>query len=103
MRVGARNREMIEECSAVFALLDGSDVDSGTAAEIGFAAALPRPVIGLRTDLRLAGDNAGTSVNLQVEYFIALSGGTIVRDLTDAAASLRALLRREDRRLTREG
>ena len=34
----------------VCALLDGSDVDSGTAAEMGFAHALGRSVFGLCTD-----------------------------------------------------
>ena len=35
--VGQRNADMIRSSHAMLAFLDGSDVDSGTAAEIGFA------------------------------------------------------------------
>lgn len=41
----------VEDCAAVCALLDGPDVDSGTAAEMGYAHALGKPVFGLCTDL----------------------------------------------------
>ena len=89
--IGRRNAEMIRACTAVLAVLDGTDVDSGTAAEIGFAAALARPVIGLRMDLRVAGDNEATTVNLQVEWFVEQSGGRLARNLPDAIAGLRAV------------
>jgi nucleoside 2-deoxyribosyltransferase len=75
---GAMNASMIGAADAVLALLDGVDVDSGTAAEIGFAAAVGTLIVGYRTDWRTSGDNAAAIVNLQVEYFIDLSGGTIV-------------------------
>src|ERR1700681_1488669 len=55
--VGRRNSERIRSAAGVPAILDGDDVDSGTAAEIGYAAALLRPIVGLRTDLRTTGDN----------------------------------------------
>jgi nucleoside 2-deoxyribosyltransferase len=86
--VGEANEAMLLACDGVFAVLDGTDVDSGTAAEIGFAAALGRPVVGWRSDLRSAGDNPGAVVNLQVEWFVERSGGRIERDL---AAALDAL------------
>jgi len=91
-RIGARNAEMIRECSGVLALLDGPDVDSGTAAEIGYAAALVRPVVGLRSDIRTAGDNEAAVVNLQVEWFVEASGGRLTSTLEDAIAGLLALL-----------
>jgi nucleoside 2-deoxyribosyltransferase len=91
-RIGARNAEMIRECRCVLALLDGSDVDSGTAAEIGYAAALGRPVIGLRSDIRTAGDNEAAIVNLQVEWFIVESGGQLTGALDAAISGLLALL-----------
>jgi nucleoside 2-deoxyribosyltransferase len=75
---GATNARLIAEASAVLALLDGTDVDSGTAAEIGYAAAVGTPVIAYRTDWRTSGDNAAALVNLQVEHFILASGGEIV-------------------------
>lgn len=76
--LGRANAENIDRCDGVFAILDGVDVDSGTAAEIGYAFARGKYVMGLRTDFRLAGDNPGSIVNLQVQYFIERSGGAIV-------------------------
>jgi nucleoside 2-deoxyribosyltransferase len=76
--LGGSNVERIDRSDAVFAILDGVDVDSGTAAEIGYGFAQGKFVCGLRTDFRLAGDNDGAVVNLQVEYFIHQSGGEIV-------------------------
>ena len=83
---------MIRACDGVLAVLDGSDVDSGTAAEIGFAAALGKPVVGVRTDLRITGDNEATLVNLQVEWFIIDGGGNLFTDLDAAIAALTTLL-----------
>ncbi len=47
------------------------DVDSGMATEIGYAYAKGN---GYRGDFRIAGDNPGAIVNLQVEHFIRNSG-----------------------------
>jgi nucleoside 2-deoxyribosyltransferase len=85
-RVARANEQSIRASDAVFAVLDGVDVDSGTASEMGFAFALGKRVHGLRTDSRLIGDNAGSVVNLQVQYWIEASGGTLVRTLEDAVA-----------------
>jgi nucleoside 2-deoxyribosyltransferase len=87
-RIGARNVELLEQADAVLAVLDGVDVDSGTAGEVGFASARGTFVVGLRTDLRAAGDNAAALVNLQVEHFIRRTGGTVVRELDDAIQTL---------------
>lgn len=76
--LGRINREGIDASDGLFAILDGVDVDSGTAAEIGYAYAKGKYVCGLRTDFRLAGDNPGSIVNLQVEYFVRESGGQVV-------------------------
>lgn len=81
--IGRFNAECIDRSDALFAILDGVDVDSGTAAEIGYAFARGKRVCGLRTDFRLAGDNEGAIVNLQIEYFIRASGGTIVTTADD--------------------
>lgn len=92
--IGQANAEMIDGADGVFAVLDGADVDSGTAAEIGWAAAKGVLIVGWRTDLRRAGDHGGTEVNLQVQHFIERAGGVVVanRPLSDAVAALRALL-----------
>jgi nucleoside 2-deoxyribosyltransferase len=91
--VAHRNRELIDACDAVLAVLDGPDVDAGTAAEIGWAAAVGKPVVGLRTDLSPAGDNEACAVNLQVEYFVTLHGGRVVATVDEAVAALAAVRR----------
>src|SRR6188474_3079510 len=90
--VGKRNAELIRSAAGVLAILDGDDVDSGTAAEIGYAAALSRPVVGLRSDLRISGDNEATLVNLQVEWFVLDSGGQLATSLAGALVTLRAVV-----------
>jgi nucleoside 2-deoxyribosyltransferase len=87
------NQRAIDRADAVLAVLDGADVDSGTAAEIGYACARGKAIVGYRGDVRPAGDNDGAVVNLQVEYFIRASGGTIVRRLADVRRALAALRR----------
>lgn len=91
--LGQANEERIRAADALTAVLDGVDVDSGTAAEIGFAYALGKPIFGLRTDFRLAGDNEAALVNLQVQYFIDASGGRIVTTVSDLVTALRSLRR----------
>jgi nucleoside 2-deoxyribosyltransferase len=86
--IGGNNRAAIDRCDLVFAVLDGTDVDSGTASEIGYAFAKGKPILGYRGDLRLSSDNEGTIVNLQVEYFIRESGGTIIGRFADFADAL---------------
>lgn len=76
--IGRHNRILLDECDMVIAILDGVDVDSGTAAEIGYAHAKGKFIMGLRTDMRQSGDNLGSKVNLQVEYFIHDTGGEIL-------------------------
>jgi nucleoside 2-deoxyribosyltransferase len=86
--IGRNNQAALDACDAVLAVLDGVDVDSGTAAEIGYAFARGKPIVGYRGDLRLAGDNEALTVNLQVEYFIRASGGDIVATLQDIPGAL---------------
>ncbi|KKG11760.1 nucleoside 2-deoxyribosyltransferase [Methanosarcina sp. 2.H.T.1A.6] len=59
--------EGVDASDLVVAVLDGVDVDSGTAWEIGYAYAKGKPVIGLRTDFRAFSDGI---VNLMVEMAI---------------------------------
>lgn len=42
----------IEESNVIIAILDGSQVDDGTAFEVGYARAMGRSVIGIRSDPR---------------------------------------------------
>lgn len=86
--IGENNRRAIDACDMVLAVLDGVDVDSGTASEIGYAFAGGKPVLGYRGDFRLSADNEGAVVNLQVEYFIRKSGGDVVFKLAEIPAAL---------------
>jgi nucleoside 2-deoxyribosyltransferase len=96
LAIGRRNSEAIRSCVLLAAHLDGQEVDSGTAAEVGYGAAIGLTCFGLRTDLRQSGED-GVAVNLQVESFIVDSGGLVaaslselVRALAGAAARLEA-------------
>jgi len=89
--IGAANRAAIDRAHGVIAILDGTDVDSGTAAEIGYAFARGKLIVGYRGDFRLSADNEGSTVNLQVEFFIRESGGTIVSHYEELGPSLRGL------------
>ena len=86
--VGARNIAAIRSSQWLVALLDGQELDCGTASEVGFAAGLGLRCFGLRTDLREIGER-GSIVNLQVQAFIESSGGTIAASLEELVAALR--------------
>ena len=88
--VGARNITAIRSSQLLVALLDGQELDSGTASEVGFAAGLGLRCFGLRTDLREIGER-GSIVNLQVQAFIETSGGRILSSLEELVGALGAL------------
>jgi hypothetical protein len=92
LEIGARNAEAIRTCTLLAAHLDGQEVDSGTAAELGFANALGLRCFGLRTDLRESGE-AGVRVNLQVEHFLVASGGLVCASLDQLVQELRSVTR----------
>jgi nucleoside 2-deoxyribosyltransferase len=89
--IAADNLAGLDRSERVLAVLDGVDVDSGTGAEIGYAFAKRKPILGYRGDFRLSADNEGATVNLQVEYFITQSGGQIVTVLEKLPAALERL------------
>ena len=65
-RLFENNRDAIDECDIVIAVLDGgSDVDSGTAWEIGYAYAKGKTLLTLKTDFRTLGSEG--IVNLMIE------------------------------------
>jgi nucleoside 2-deoxyribosyltransferase len=86
--ISKKNEDAIRDCDRVIAVLDGVDVDSGTASEVGFAYGLGRQIDGLRTDFRLSGDNVATVVNIQVQYWIEASGGRIYQSLDQLCQGL---------------
>ena len=90
IEVGERNATAIRGSQLLIAHLDGQEVDAGTAAEVGYAAALGLPCLGVRSDLRASGE-PGMRVNLQLEAFIVLSGGFIASSLDELVARLAQL------------
>jgi nucleoside 2-deoxyribosyltransferase len=86
--IGRRNTKAIKSCELLIAVLDGQEVDSGTAAEVGYASALGIRCFGLRTDHRKSGE-IGATVNLQVESFLVASGGFIANSLESLVEALR--------------
>ena len=90
LEVGARNARAIADSRLVVAQLDGQEVDAGTASEVGYAAALGLPCVAVRSDLRASGE-PGMRVNLQLEAFVALSGGFIAASLNELVERLAAL------------
>ena len=97
MKLGKVNAKDIEEADGLVAALDGPDVDSGTAAEVGYAAAKGKWIIGYRGDFRKTGENSKVKLNLQVEYFILGKKGIIV----DTLRKLKAVIRTRSRQTMR--
>ncbi|MEM9467612.1 MAG: nucleoside 2-deoxyribosyltransferase [Actinomycetota bacterium] len=80
------DRSAIDRCALVVANLNGVTTDDGTAWEIGYAAGIGRPVIGLFTDWRRRFDDE--VVNLMIEHSVEC----IVRSLDELDAELRSHL-----------
>lgn len=80
--IGAANENGMRECDILLAVLDGAEVDSGCAAEVGFAMATGKRCFGLRTDWRDTGE-FGLPMNLQVLHFIEKSGGKLFRRIEE--------------------
>lgn len=56
-------KNALDECNLVVALLDGPQVDDGTAWELGYAYAKGIPAVGIRTDARYGGETQGGRIN----------------------------------------
>jgi len=81
--IGEINENGIRSCDVLLAVLDGAEVDSGTASELGFASALGKTCYGLRTDKRNCGDFVGLPINLQLMRWIERSGGRLFRSIEE--------------------
>jgi nucleoside 2-deoxyribosyltransferase len=87
LEIGRRNIEAIKSSDMLAALLDGQEPDSGTVAELGYAAGLGKRCFALRSDLRQAGEEGG-KINLQVEAFVIGSGGAMTTTLAELVTEL---------------
>jgi len=88
LQQGRYDLALIDRSEAILASLDGPDVDSGTALEIGYGFARGLLIVGLRTDIRISADNEGSKVNLMIETCIADSGGTLTDSVDEAVAQI---------------
>lgn len=79
-----KNLAAIEGSDILVAVIEGTDVDSGTAWEIGYACARGKPVFGLRTDFRTLGIEG--TVNLMIERSIMIC--TSISELLNRLKSL---------------
>jgi nucleoside 2-deoxyribosyltransferase len=62
--ISEKCKQGIKQSDFLIVNMEGTDVDSGTAWECGFATALNIPIIGLRTDFRQRGDDGGLNCML---------------------------------------
>lgn len=65
-----RCKQSLDGADILIALLDGTQVDDGTAWEIGYFFAnrsASQPIIGVRTDFRSAGESSTAVVNAMIE------------------------------------
>ena len=78
VRIFSENLRALKNADIIVAIIDGADADSGTAWEMGYAYALGKQVIALRTDFRRSGryekvnlmlEESATVVN-SVEYLL---------------------------------
>ncbi len=80
----SKNEAAIEKSDIIVAVIDGADVDSGTAWEMGYAYARGKPILGLRTDFRTLGIEG--TVNLMIERSVVLCMS--IRELLNRLKSL---------------
>jgi len=72
-RMFLQHKDALEKSDFVVAIIDGADADSGTAWEMGYAHAIGKPVIALRTDFRAVGTNEMVNLMLEESATIAHS------------------------------
>ncbi|MBR6447238.1 MAG: nucleoside 2-deoxyribosyltransferase [Methanomicrobium sp.] len=80
-RIFEYNLKALDECDIVVAVVDGADADSGTAWEIGYAYAVKKRVILLRTDFRRVGRSEAVNLMLEESGEVVGSVGELVRVL----------------------
>ena len=81
------NLEALNDADIMVAMLDGPQVDDGTAWEIGCFFSANKRVFGLRTDIRRAGETDASRVNLMIECSCCALAGS----LDELLANLKSL------------
>ncbi len=78
------NLRALDRCDLMVAILDGPQVDDGTAWEIGYFFSQGKKILGIRTDFRRAGESEKSRVNLMIEcscLMVASSADELYFDL----------------------
>lgn len=65
-KIARANKQLIDECHAVFAVVNGCPPDEGVFWECGYAAGTSKPVFFFRDDFRKCTDNPMIPVNLML-------------------------------------
>ena len=85
IRIYEHNKKTLRDSDIVVAVIDGADADSGTAWEMGYATALEKRVIALRTDFRMVGRQE--RVNLMLEQ-----SAVVIRSMEELGDALKSLI-----------
>ena len=75
----------LKTSDVLVAVLDGVDVDAGVAFEMGYAKALGKPIIGLKTDYRTFSKMEEVNLMLEVSLIIICTG---IGEVIDSLQSL---------------
>ncbi|AEA46496.1 nucleoside 2-deoxyribosyltransferase [Archaeoglobus veneficus] len=78
-RIFEMDLSALKGCDAVVAVLDGECIDSGTAFELGYAYAMGKPIIGIKTDYRTFSSIEG--LNLMIEVAVRLIKASTFEEL----------------------
>jgi nucleoside 2-deoxyribosyltransferase len=79
VRIYEQNKKVLYETDLVVAVIDGADADSGTAWEMGYAAALNKPIFALRTDFRKVGIHEHVNLMLEQSAKVVTSRDDLMR------------------------
>jgi len=85
IRIYNHNKKILRDSDIIVAVIDGADADSGTSWEMGYATALEKRVIALRTDFRMVGKQE--RVNLMLEQ-----SAVVLRSMEELGNTLKSLI-----------
>ena len=87
-----KNIEYLNHCDIMIAVLDGKDVDSGTAFEIGYFGAQNKVVLGLLTDKRSYDEEGDLNTKLNTMILCSLNSENIFDYIDDLIDTLYDIL-----------
>lgn len=73
--------DALKKADIVVGVIDGSDADSGTSWEMGYATALGKPIFALRTDFRKISDNEAVNLMLETDAEVCFSVDELINKL----------------------